>query len=235
MEPDNLSLVALTPADMPVAQAALVAWCDQKLASVQAALTDLTQNLAIAKKNKWKISSLQAAVSRESQRVVFYEKIKAALEAGYLIIPNFPIDAFAVKVDQAKPRSQEHGYINDALTNTQPTLAPAGEGRYVDDIQYHRDRPTKEPNERGEMIVRHHYRPSDYDENWDFPFATVKPTVLTALQRAMALKVFDQMGTVRQRRGDPIIVGQIMGPKYGYSYRKIVTFFVAWWLNTEDL
>jgi hypothetical protein len=66
-----------------------------------------------------------------------------------------------------------------------------------------------------------------------FPMIAVKPKVLEATQRALALKVFDQLGLVGpQRRGDPIMVGRIVNPVYR---DKVVTFFVAWWLDPDTL
>lgn len=51
----------------------------------------------------------------------------------------------------------------------------------------------------------------------------------------MALRVFDQLGVIQhERKRDPIIVGQIVDPRDKYRNR-VVSFFVAWWLNTETL
>jgi hypothetical protein len=67
----------------------------------------------------------------------------------------------------------------------------------------------------------------------DFPLQGVMPEVLRATSRAMALKLFDQLGVVLNNGGrDPIVVGQLLDPK-GNS--RLVTFFVAWWLNTDTL
>lgn len=235
MEPENLSLVALTPAELPAAQSAIIEWCDRKIESLTAAVNDLDKNIEIAKRNLWRCQGLQNAVNRDRRRIQFYEKIGAALQAGYLIIPNFPIDAFAVRVQRQKPPAIEHGYLNDRLRNAAPELLPIGEGRYVDDLQAYRDKPTQEPDHQGKPETRHHFTPTDYYEEWDFPFALVKPTVLTAVERAMALKIFDQVGVVRERKSDPIIVGQLIDPRSTRYNQRRVTFFVAWWLNTSDL
>ena len=51
----------------------------------------------------------------------------------------------------------------------------------------------------------------------------------------MGLKLFGGIGLVTGLGGrDPIVVGQFMGPKSGYSQR-VVTFFIAWWLDPETL
>ena len=82
------------------------------------------------------------------------------------------------------------------------------------------------------MLTR--YRTGDYDAV-DFPVATMKPIILTAAARAMALKIFDQIGTVSNAGGtgrDPILVGQLLDPR---GNRRATTFFLAWWVNTRDL
>lgn len=72
----------------------------------------------------------------------------------------------------------------------------------------------------------------DYDAP-DFPFLAVKPAVLAATQNAMALRVFDEIGTVQNSAGrDPIIVGRLLDPR---GNGRVSTFFIAWWLNTADL
>src|ERR1051326_948244 len=131
---DDLTLVALTPADMVPAQSSLVAWCDKKIAAVKQELSDIETNLELATEHGWKHRSVAAALERTKKRVLYYEKIKAAVEAGYLIVPNFPIDVFAVRVARAKQRqaTSDYAYRRDYKT-AKAELLPAGEGRYVDD------------------------------------------------------------------------------------------------------
>jgi hypothetical protein len=84
-----------------------------------------------------KYQSVVAAINRTTKRVLYYEKIKAAVEAGYLIVPNFPIDVFAVRVKRAKQREATATYEYRADYKTaKAELLPAGEGRYVDDTIY---------------------------------------------------------------------------------------------------
>lgn len=241
MEPDKLSLVALTPADMPVAQRELADWCEKKAAHCQTLVDDLTKNLEIATRNRWgSRQSLQAAMNREAKRVLYYRNLKAAVDAGYLVIPNFPTDVFAVRVKPEEARRKSASYVSDQLTDVVPKALPAGEGTYVDDTRPYRDLRYKAPDPNnpgqtvkcGEVVVR------GYDLDIDFPVAEVKPIVLQAMERAMALRIFDTIGIVRQRKRDPIIVGTLVDPRERWpnsDQAKRVTFFIAWWLNTEDL
>lgn len=227
----DLALVALTPADMAPAQAELLTWCDRKVAAVKAELADLEANLEIATASGWKHASVVASINRAAKRVLYYEKIQAAVAAGYLIVPNFPVDVFAVRVQRAKPRETEASYSRSGKFDAKPELLAAGEGRYVDDRVFTIDESYTETQEGKERRVDRHVS-ADYDAV-DFPVTMVKPAILSATQRAMALKVFDQIGVVQNQSGrDPIIVGQLLDPR-GNGRR--ATFFVAWWLNTRDL
>lgn len=64
---------------------------------------------------------------------------------------------------------------------------------------------------------------------------------MNATAEAMALKVFDQIGICQPtrnagitRKGDPLIIGQILGKREGWS-QKCVSFIIAWHLNLKDL
>jgi hypothetical protein len=69
----------------------------------------------------------------------------------------------------------------------------------------------------------------------EFPIAAAQAEVMTATQEAMALKVFDAIGICPpQRKGDPLIIGQIMMPGTRWS-RKTVSFLIAWHLDLRTL
>lgn len=223
-------LVALTPADMGPAQASLVDWCGRKVAAVQAELTDLDANLAIAAEAGVKCGAFLAAARRARQRVTYYEKIQQALQAGYLIVPNMPVDVFAVRVNRSKqPESVKDHSAHFPAT---PQLLPAGEGRYVDEALTHTVETYEGKDWQDKPVTKERYHSADYDQI-DFPVTLVKPVVLAAAQRALADKLFDQLGVVQNNAGqDPIIVGQLIDPR-GNGRR--CTFFIAWWLNTRDL
>ena len=224
------TLIALSPSEMAPAQTELAAWCDRKIAAVQREYADLETNLEIATERGWKHASVLATLNRTAKRITYYEKLKAAVAAGYVIVPNFPIDLFAVRVRRLKqPEKVRDSRWGGFRAN--PELLPAGEGRYVDDLVHYRDESHVEMVDGKEKHIRR-YVTDDYDEV-DFPVAVVKPAVLKATARAMALKIFDQMGTVSNQGGsDPIVVGQLLDPR---GNRRCTTFFVAWWLDVATL
>lgn len=233
------TLVALTPAEMPAAQTALVDWCLRRMREVAAITRDLAKNLEIAKRNRWGSRvSLQTTLARERKRIDFYRKIKAAVQEGYLIIPNFPVDAFAVRVTSNAPPRIADTYVSDNIIETRAQLAGPGEGRYVDDTQLYHDYRRQITKADGTKETTGQVFATKYDEVIDLPMTVIKPIVLEATERAMALKIFDTLGIVRQRKRDPIIVGTIIDPRERYprsDHAKRVTFFIAWWLDLETL
>lgn len=230
-EPDS-TLVALSPADMMPAQAELVAWCDRKIAAVKTELADIEANLELATEHGWKHASVASALSRTQKRIFYYEKMKAALEAGYVIVPNFPVDLFAVRVRRRKQRETVSEYPHSQVFNANAEMLPAGEGRYVDNRVFTTAEEYEKKNYKGETVTETRHRSNDYD-TVDFPMVMVKPAIMEASARAMALRVFDEMGIVRNQAGrDPIVVGRLLDPR---GRGRMVTFFVAWWLDTASL
>lgn len=227
---DNTTIVALTPAEMVPAQAELVAWCDRKIRALSDEADEYELHQKLAVENGWKTSVVTASLNRTGRRITYYGKMKSALEAGYLLVPNMPIDVLAVRVDRAKQPEEHHQGDWGVRAKPQPGL-PAGVGRYVDDQVLVRDESYRE-EQGGKMVTVPHFVSDDYDEV-DFPVTAMKPIVLQAAARAMALKIFDQIGQVQnERSGDPILVGQLLDPR---GDRRRATFFIAWWVDTRTL
>jgi len=166
------SLVALTPQDVAGAQSELASWCKGKILELSLDLRDARQNMRQAKAMLWRWQGWQRVITKTQRRMIYYAKIRAAVNAGYLVIPNLPCETI------------------------------------------------------------------------DFPATLIKPVILGATQRAMALRIFDRIGvsfggtntmSSRRRRSDPIVVGQILNGAEKYPEEKMVTFFVAWWLDTRSL
>lgn len=224
----DVHLIARHPAEMEQCQAQLVAWARRRETEAVAELRDCRDNLEIARKSKWRVDPWQRRVRAAGKTLLYYKKLRMALEAGYYIIPPMPFQAFAIRTRRAGPVRKEADSRWDDF-DQRPESLPPGEGRYVS--------PTPELDVRGDL-----YRDSQgewrHREKWwarrfegvDFPFRLVKPELLDAASKAMALEVFDQIGVLpNYRSADPMIAGQIIGPK------RTVTFFIGWWLDTKDL
>jgi hypothetical protein len=240
----QMTVVARDPASMMAAQGRLIAWAHAKLEDARTELTEFAENLDTAKVRKWKTSMLEKAVKRAGSRVTFYEKIKAALEAGYVIIPNMPVDVFAVRTTKAMPRHTEVAGHAHNVPDVPTDSAPAGMGEYVSSRPAVHERVHEVTNPQGHVVTRNvSSRPLHFDEV-DFPFALAKPAILSATSEAMALRLFDDVAVVpgRPHAGagvqrtvatvpDPMVVGRIVLS----GTDKAVSFLVSWFVDTRDL
>lgn len=236
----GLELTATTPAEMQQAQVALIDWCERKIATLKHDATELAQNVEIAVKNKWKSSTLKRHAEMASKRVTFYEKIKAALEAGYCIVPPFPVTVFAIRTNRDKPLRKlyvgtwEHGGNHSQCAQ----LLPAGEGDYKDPTPFVQTLKDHDKDSSGKITkTTHTVWASGFDEV-DFPINMAKPNIMEATSRAMALKVFDELGVLPDPhpKKDPLIVGRIIDPRRAAGFRrKAISFIIAWHLNTRDI
>jgi hypothetical protein len=236
-------LVALAPGDLPQAQTALTDFCLQKMRALGQEYRELSENLRIAKKNRWRTIGLRNAVSRSKRTIQYYQKIRLAVQAGYLIIPNFPVETIAVRVDSNAPPLAYATYPTH-INGAQANLLPAGTGHYVDETIPTRDASYYDRDPKtGKEELRKRVQTDAYNTEIDFPVIAVKPIIMQATARAMALRLFDEIGIANhagsttsraRRRADPIVVGRIYDPRVKYR-DKVVTFFVAWWLDTQVL
>lgn len=237
----DLRLVAENPAQLVEEQRRLIAWCDGKVADLKAHAAELQSNLDAAKAHKWKTSTLVSAVGRERARISYYEKMLAALRAGYFIVPNFDAEVFAVKTTKYEPPPRSSA-LTTALDWQEPRLedmqlppSAFGEGDYVTPSALE-IRSERTELKDGKEVTHKFVRTGGFDFEIDFPFSLAKPQVMDATQAAMALRIFDDIAVLPRRArsaGDPMVVG-IIRRKAGYTVKRC-TFLVAWFLDTETL
>lgn len=231
-EADDFTVFATNPADMVGAQRSMILWCARKIQAIKGDLAEAQINLDAAKAHKWSPAAWTKQVKLHLDKMEFYKKVKMALEAGYYIVPPFPVDTFAIRVKaHAGPRGNWTTSSWDRFEQGAKML-PAGDGHYVS------PRPRKEvtyfPKKKsdGTEVQIKHWRPDEFVPA-DFPFKLAKAEIMEATRAAMALKVFDRMGALPAARApDPIICGEILLP---HRKGQAVTFFVSWWLDTKTL
>ncbi len=233
----DFTVIATTPAAMIEAQKSLIDWATRKIEAVGIEMREATEQLAIAVQRKWKTDAWRRQVAKHTKRIEFYEKIKAALNAGYYIVPPFPIDVFAIRTNKAVPKPMASGHPDNHDQDAQ--ILPAGEGRYVDPkpTRAH-DTNSVSDGKGGQKLVTTYYA-TEFVEP-DFPFKLARSEIRDATNAAMALGIFDKMGVLpRTRSPDPLVCGQIIVPNqlsyYSGDSLRCVTFFVAWWLDTKTI
>lgn len=232
----EVEVSASTPEEMIVANQALIAWCDTKIKEVSQELAEVTEARDRAKKNKWSSSALTNQVRRIGKRIQFFGKMKECLMQGYYIVPNFPVTAFVVRTEARWPKVIEHGYrIGSGDTEHKPGPLAVGEGEYKNPFQtvYQKD---TQPKEAGGKVDRRYFTEGEF-ENIEFPLNMAKPHIMHAVERAMALKVFDDIGILPDpspKKKDPIIVGRIYDNPTTH-HRVPLTFMISWHLDTRAL
>lgn len=233
---------------LPNMQASLVEWCREKLIRTQAEAKELWESLAHAKVHKWNTKVLKRHAVLATARVGYYEKVLGALVAGYCLFPTIDCDVFAVRTDKESPdfRSAFFRWGRPDWNETSEGIA-MGEGEYVDPHvptgSYSDSHLTTEGNQE---VGRTHFSKDDFDKVV-FPMSMSKPHVMDAVGKAMALKIFDEIGIIgdptvakahQRRKGDPVIIGRVRHPRNDYvanGQGPAMTFLIAWHVDTKDL
>lgn len=251
-------LVATSPVEMEASRDDLKAWLEQKLSILERDIVEANAALNEARKQGWATGALTSARNRAVDDETFYNKILASVEAGYTIIPDFPIQVFAVRRGE-KEREQSQTYIGvTSGPNTgmgrpvAPDCAPAGIGDYrnpqpatYDSVRENRHATPENREPRHYTTVTRFNHPA---APISFPSVSARSPVMRATAKAMKEKTFDQIGVclpVRNRAGsrevqrgaragDPLIIGQVLRKNEGGKQR-CVSFIIAWHLNLEEL
>lgn len=230
----DFTVIATSPADMEAGQRSLILWAARKIQLVKKEVDEARAELNEAIDHKWKSSGWRTQLAKLERRIEFYRKIKMALEAGYYIVPPFPIDIFAIRTKRVSPRRMDSR--NSDNHNQMAQILPPGEGRYVDPRPERSSYMTTEKQNDGTMKPVRYWYADSYQEP-DFPFKLAKAEIRQATAAALKSGIFDELGVLpRTRNPDPFVCGRILfpdTPRYRFSEPKAVTFFVAWWLDTR--
>lgn len=224
------AIIATTPQQMQEAQGTTATWVARKIDESKRELSTARQLFDKLVQAGFRTQPATTSIKKAQKRVAFYEKVSAALDAGYVIVPPFDVQLFAVRTNR-KPVAEleERTWGRDQ----NPPVLAIGEGKYV------HPRPVRE--ETGSLkktkADKTEYEVALYENTaWrdvDLPLSAHKPQIIDAVKGAMEKLLFDALGIVPYYRdADPIIVGHI---RHWNQNRKPLTFFVAWWLDERDL
>lgn len=226
----DMVVIAKNSQEMAKAQVELFEWFSKKVDKEKDELKVAEQNLSHAVEAKIRASGWKRQVNIAKARVTYYEKAREAIEAGYCIVPDFPIDVFAVRTTKAKPRRSvlRSNWKTRNGSTAEPMSLESGDGRYVSESLKLVD--TVEDNDGKSVFLS---RVEGFEEV-DFPLKAVKPMILAELSRAMKLKIFDEIGVLPARRvnSDPMIIGKVI---LGHGGGQVVNFLITWWVDTSAL
>lgn len=198
-------LTALNPLEMQAAQGNLRAHLEQKLTGIERDIVQANAALNEARRNGWATGVLLSARNRLVDDETYYNKILAAVEAGHTIIPEFPIEVFAIRQDKPdkQPPQTYRGSVASSDTHlgraAESDCPPAGVGEYRNPLPetcsntWENRAPGAQ--ERGEprwyTNVTRTGRPVG---PISFPSMTARSPIMRATAEAMKEKVFDQIG-----------------------------------------
>ena len=232
-------LIARTAGEMQQAQGRLIEWADAKLVELRAELGDADTEFKNARKRKWRSSGLSRIMTRLRGQVRFYDKVREALKAGFALVPDFPVSVFAIRTEYESPSGTTSNISQkpSRMDLPQRTESPAlGDGKYVSPFPavFHSSKQIPKDahhDERTKFTIE-----ATAFAEVDIPLALAKPVLADALDHAMALKCFDELGIcppTRRRARDPMVIGTVI-LKEGFREQRI-SFLVAWFLDTRTL
>lgn len=234
---NEVVVIARNPVELEQSQGKLIEWAGKKVAAQKQSMDELQENYDVAVKSKWRSSTLKRHLDIAKKMVIYYEKIEAALKAGYCIVPNFPVDVFAIRTAKKFPKknyeqSKYKHSVGGALQKTESP--PLGKGEFVSDVPIDGKDEKKSYNDEGKGITIYNAQAIAFDDP-EFPLSMVKPQIMKDTSRAMTLKFFDEIGVLPERRGkgDPMVIGRVVH-RVGYSER-VTSFLITWWIDTREL
>lgn len=236
--------IASTQVELPLIQSQLKSWCVDKLNEVRQSQAELQLAYEEAKAHKWKSSAIGSAAKRELQRVQFYEKMLAALEAGYMLFPPIDeVDVIAIRTNKERHphRDDEHrAYSTPFNYLTTSELPPVGKGEYRDPVQRWQRWGTVTVSKKRDdgstyQQKENNFRPLDVMGKPVFPLVMARVQCVNVTNAAMEKKLFDDIAIYpRRARKDPVILGRIHDP-HDPNTRRVFNFLISWRVDKRDL
>ena len=236
-----ITVIATNHQEMQAAQQVLIQRVGGRLARLYSEIANLGKNLALAKAGHLDRSRINAAISKARRRVVFYEKLKAALEAGYTLIPDMEVEVFAIRTTKQGP---DRNYKQDtrnydfflSVDDQESNRPPVSVGTYVrPQPTIYRSKKEKGVDQAGKITYTREAWAEDWQEELLFPFSLAKVRIVEETTRALALKVFDNLGVlpVSRRNADPMVIGQVV-LKEGWRERRM-NFLICWFVDADTI
>lgn len=229
----DVLVIAETPGQMQTAQQALIDWATQKVVQVKQELAEAEKSYDQAIACGVKMGGIEKLLNSAAKAVTYYSKVQSALEDGYCIVPDFPVDIVAIRTNKERPSGtvETSGWKPTGIDQKPQSLAE-GEGRYVgnqasaewENIREKRDA-------QGKVYSEITIWEADEFQNVGLPVKFMKPRVLEATAHALAAKVFDEIGILPARpKKDPLVIGRIIDPKGAR-----LSFLISWFVDSRDL
>lgn len=230
-------LVALSQGDLEGAHSQMLTWMRARLAESREELRAAEYNHEEAKRFRWNAKPFDRRAAKLRRQIAFYSKIEAALLAGFVLVPNFDMEVFAIRTRANTPLGSATTRARWANFTQEAQLLPPGEGEYRNPNPLTGQETWKEDDGKGGKIDR--WR--SWTEGWAefaYPMTIARPELVTRTGEVLALKLFDEVGIANNtrryvsRRGDPILLGHFRNPVKG---KQGATFFLGWYFDPRAL
>lgn len=90
-------VIAINQPQLEQAHEKMLEWVGKARAQTFAELDEERSALATATERKWATDPFKRRIARLAKRVEFFDKIEEGLRAGLVLVPNFPMDIFAIR------------------------------------------------------------------------------------------------------------------------------------------
>src|SRR6185295_18115486 len=196
-------LIARDPAELASAHVEMRVWARGMVEQMKGEAEEHRAAYDIAKKNRWSHGRMERLWRMAKRRLLFYEKTLRALEEGYLVVPNFQMDTFAVRTDK---RYRQQFQVEDAsmqraveVLREQPKALPAGAGEYVNPVPHMTTLAL--PDTPGQYGPQRHWKHMNlrHRRPIEFPVALAKSAIMSDGAKAAARKVFDELGVAHDK------------------------------------
>lgn len=231
---NDLLVIASHPQELAEAQTALVVRVKGMEAEAQVDLNEAVILIDRCQKAHLGTNRPKRFKRLAESRLLYLSKMREALEAGYVIVPNFPGETIAIRVkrDDPKHQSKVSTYNYPALDDAKSEELPASEGRYVDPAPFVKKNDSNTKDSNGMEITKFYSRTDGFNEELSLPVEFLKPTIVELTGSAMTRKLFDEIAITKDstiRDGDPMVLGRIRDRRN----KKLMSFLIAWFVDTK--
>lgn len=233
-------LIASDPQELVDAQRSLIVSVDAKIQLAIKYARESHDMVETMKAARLSIATAKAMHKRATSRVVYLKNIKAALEAGYVMMPDIDGEIIAIRSDRKtpSPAARQHrkgGWRNSVISSVPDERSSgllAGEGRYISPRQKVDISHARIPGNSGERDEYTAHAVSLCDPD-GLHRRFVRPEVISRTAGAMQRRIFDEIVTVRPAQTrhrcslDPIVLGRIIDKET----KRCSAFPVAWFVE----
>lgn len=229
-------VIASDPKELAAGQHRLI---DQMSGKIEAAVVEAQEAKGMVAQMQTaglNASSARRMHRRATARVTFLTKVRSALAAGYVMMPDMPGDVVAVRTDKENPPDL---YVNKSgtwnLKDVMSRSLPEGDGKYVSQGPRYLETSEAVTQRDGTFKNEKRYYACGMGMP-DLDRMFVKPEVVSRTAGALMSKLFDEVVTLKPTRSgrgrtDPIVFGRIIDGGTGKS----CAFLIAWFVDGADI